>query len=38
MADQMTTISKSRLLRRLGQRSTEDVEAIGQVVRLQLGL
>lgn len=38
MADQITTISKQRLLRRLGVLGTDDLDAVGRVVRVQLGL
>lgn len=38
MADQITTASKRRLQRRLGGLGKDDLEAVGRVVRLQLGL
>jgi mRNA interferase MazF len=38
MADQITTASKDRLLRRLGSLAKEDMDAVTHVVRLQLGL
>ena len=38
MADQITTASKRRLQRRMGTLSADDVAAIAQAVRLQLGL
>jgi mRNA interferase MazF len=38
MADQLTTASKRRLLRRLGVLGKEDVEAVNRVIRLQLDL
>jgi mRNA interferase MazF len=38
MADQIATASKRRLLRRLGALGKEDLEAVGRVVCLQLGL
>jgi mRNA interferase MazF len=38
MADQITTASKRRLLRRLGALGKEDLDAVGRVVCLQLGL
>jgi mRNA interferase MazF len=38
MADQIATVSKRRLLRRLGVIGETDMEAIGRVIRLQLGL
>ncbi len=38
MADQIATVSKERLTRRLGALSKEDIEAVGRVVCLQLGL
>jgi mRNA interferase MazF len=38
MADQLTTVSKSRLSRRLSELSTEDMEQVEKVVRIQLGL
>ena len=37
-ADQLATVSKSRLSRRLSTLSTEDMEQIEKVVRIQLGL
>jgi len=38
MADQITTVTKARLRRRLGKLAPEDIEAVARVVRLQLGL
>jgi mRNA interferase MazF len=38
MADQLTTTSKRRLLRRLGALGKEDVEAVDRVIRVQLEL
>lgn len=38
MADQLTTASKRRLHRRLGALGKDDLDAVGRVVRLQLGL
>jgi mRNA interferase MazF len=38
MADQLTTASKRRLLRRAGELSRDDVEAVERAVRVQLGL
>ncbi len=38
MADQLTTASKRRLLRRLGVLGPEDVEAVNRVNRRQLDL
>jgi mRNA interferase MazF len=38
MADQITTASKDRLLRRLGILGKEDVDAVNRAVRLQLDL
>jgi mRNA interferase MazF len=38
MADQITTASKHRLLRRLGALGEDDLDAVGPTVRLQLGL
>ncbi len=38
MTDQLTTVSKSRLLNRVGRLSREDMEAVEQVVAVQLGL
>jgi mRNA interferase MazF len=38
MADQLTTASKRRLLRRLGALGNEDLEAVNRVIRLQLDL
>lgn len=38
MADQITTASKHRLVRRLGVLGRDDLDAVGRVVRLQLGI
>lgn len=38
MADQIATVGKGRLRRRLGVLTMEDVESVARVVRLQLGL
>lgn len=38
MADQLTTASKERLIRRAGVLSRSDMTAIAQAVRIQLGL
>jgi mRNA interferase MazF len=38
MADQITTASKQRLIRRLEELSKDDVEAVARVVCVQLGL
>lgn len=38
MADQITTASKQRLLRRLGDLSREDVQSVEKTVRVQLDL
>jgi mRNA interferase MazF len=38
MADQIATVSKQRLLRRLGVIGEADMAAIGRVIRLQQGL
>jgi mRNA interferase MazF len=38
MADQITTASKRRLLRRVGVLETQDLTAVARVVRLQLDL
>ena len=38
MADQLTTVSKQRLMTKAGQLSREDMFQLGRVVRLQLGL
>jgi mRNA interferase MazF len=38
MADQITTISKLRLLRRMGHLTTEDIAAVARVLCVQLDL
>ncbi len=38
MADQIMTVSKKRLTSRMGEASPADIEAIEQIIRLQLGL
>ncbi len=38
MADQITTASKQRLLRRMDMLGKDDMEAVGRIVRLQLDL
>lgn len=38
MADQLTTVSKNRLINRVGRLSKSDLERVEQAVRVQLGL
>jgi mRNA interferase MazF len=38
MADQLTTVSKRRLENRVGRLSKEDVQAVEQAIKVQLGL
>ena len=38
MADQIMTVSKKRLYKRIGKLSKDDMEAIEDVIRLQIGL
>lgn len=38
MADQLTTVSKARLVNRVGRLSKPDLEAVGRAIRIQLGL
>lgn len=38
MADQLTTVSKNRLIRRLGALGKEDTDAVNRVIHLQLDL
>jgi mRNA interferase MazF len=38
MADQLTTVSKLRLLRKAGRISDADMDAVDSAVRIQLGL
>jgi mRNA interferase MazF len=38
MADQLTTVSKLRLLRRAGRISDADMDAVERAMRIQLGL
>ncbi len=38
MADQITTASKQRLLRRMDLLGKDDMAAVGRIVRLQLDL
>ena len=38
MADQLTTVSKSRLENRIGRLSESDMEAVEDAIKLQLGL
>lgn len=38
MADQLTTASKQRLIRKAGSISREDMEAVERAIRVQLGL
>ena len=38
MADQITTVSKRRLLRRLGSLSVSDFAVVQRVIKIQLGL
>jgi len=38
MADQITTVSKSRLINQIGKLSEEDMQKVGYAVKVQLGL
>ncbi len=38
MADQLTTVSKVRLVNRVGHLTKTDLEAVGRAIRIQLGL
>jgi mRNA interferase MazF len=38
MADQLTTVSKTRLISRIGRVSTRDMQQVERAVRVQLGL
>lgn len=38
MADQLTTVSKTRLIRRAGALSTSDMEGVERAIRTQLGI
>jgi mRNA interferase MazF len=38
MADQLTTVSKTRLQNRVGKLSETDMEAVEQAIKVQLGL
>jgi mRNA interferase MazF len=38
MADQLATVSKSRLLQRMGRISQDDIRSVEQAIRVQLGL
>ena len=38
MADQLTTVSKSRLFKRAGILSEEDIDKVEEVVKIQLGI
>jgi mRNA-degrading endonuclease toxin of MazEF toxin-antitoxin module len=38
MADQLATVSKSRLRQRMGRLSLADLERIEQAIKVQLGL
>ena len=38
MADQLTTVSKERIKRRLGALSRADMQAVDRVIKIQLGL
>ncbi|PYQ62521.1 MAG: type II toxin-antitoxin system PemK/MazF family toxin [Acidobacteria bacterium] len=38
MADQLATVSKSRLQQRIGRLSEDDVERVEQAIKVQLGL
>jgi mRNA interferase MazF len=38
MADQITTASKRRILRRIGNLEKDDLDAVCRIIRLQLGL
>ena len=38
MADQIATVSKQRLIKKLGELSADDITAVERVIRVQLGL
>jgi len=38
MADQLTTVSKKRLLNRIGDLSTENIQQVEHAIQIQLGL
>jgi mRNA-degrading endonuclease toxin of MazEF toxin-antitoxin module len=38
MADQLTTVSKTRLANRIGQLSPADLKGVEQAIRVRLGL
>jgi mRNA interferase MazF len=38
MADQLTTVSKQRLINRAGRLSAADMEKVGRAVKVQLGM
>ena len=38
MADQLTTVSKQRLLNQMGHLSREDIQGVERIVKIQLGL
>jgi mRNA interferase MazF len=38
MADQLTTVAKTRLQRRAGQLTTADMEGVERAIRVQLGM
>jgi len=38
MADQLTTVSKLRLMERMGRLSSEDMRKVERAIRIQLGL
>lgn len=38
MADQLTTVSKQRLVNQMGQVSREDMQSVERIVKIQLGL
>ena len=38
MADQLTTVSKQRLVNRIGSLSTEDIQQVEHAISIQLGL
>lgn len=38
MADQLTTVSKQRLVNRIGSLSTKDIQQVERAIEVQLGL
>ena len=38
MADQLTTVSKQRLVNQIGHLSREDMQSVERIVKIQLGL